>query len=227
MKINYSAKKVFIWLLIVYFVLLLFNIVGIIFKYIYPNNFSTYIYAISSFDSENSISTLYSSVLLLTASGLLFFISSSLKKVIKNNTPWLVLGIIFLYLSIDESISFHERFTTVFRDKFNLTGLLYYSWVVPYFFFLIIFLIVFIPFLIRLEKRTRNLFIISGIIFVSGAMGIEIFEAKYIESNGGDLGYTVYYTFEESFEMLGISLFIYALLRYISLLNPNTKETIN
>ena len=64
------------------------------------------------------------------------------------------------------------------------------------------------------------LFIVSGAIFVFGAIGFEMLASRQFSIHGdisGDLMYAVFYTFEEFLEMLGIVVFIYTLLSYIAI----------
>ncbi|MCH6258321.1 hypothetical protein MLD52_17295 [Puniceicoccaceae bacterium K14] len=60
------------------------------------------------------------------------------------------------------------------------------------------------------------LFVSSGLIYVSGAIGFELIAGKYDEQFGEEtLMYSFLYTCEELLEMFGVALFIYALLVYI------------
>lgn len=59
------------------------------------------------------------------------------------------------------------------------------------------------------------LFISSGAIFITGAIGFETLSGIQEKMNSENIVYGILYTFEELFEMLGIVLFIYALLCYI------------
>lgn len=71
------------------------------------------------------------------------------------------------------------------------------------------------------------LFIVSGIIYVSGAIGFELLGGKEAEmltqgevnkifSVKKNVAYYLYYTCEEFLEMFGIALFNYSLLLFIS-----------
>ena len=66
------------------------------------------------------------------------------------------------------------------------------------------------------------LFVVSAIIYVGGAMFIEMFEGKHEEVAGTqNLVYSTFVAFEEFCEMAGIALFIYALLQYLSTISEN------
>ncbi len=62
--------------------------------------------------------------------------------------------------------------------------------------------------------------VLSGAIFVGGAVGFEALGGLYLESSGEefssepDIIYFIISTIEEALEMLGIALFIFTLLRY-------------
>ncbi len=72
----------------------------------------------------------------------------------------------------------------------------------------------YLPFVFELPKETRNHFLLAGVIFVTGAFGIEMLDAREADLYGYEtVRYCVLYSLEE---MLGIVLFIYALLRYLA-----------
>ncbi len=61
------------------------------------------------------------------------------------------------------------------------------------------------------------LFIFSGIIYIAGALGFEMLAAKEVTSvRNSDLVKDIFICIEETFEMVGIALFIYTLLVYIN-----------
>ena len=68
-----------------------------------------------------------------------------------------------------------------------------------------------------LPKTTRINFIIAAIIYITGLIGIEMLGGQYHELHGREnLTYSMISTLEESLEMLGLILFIRALLDYLS-----------
>lgn len=57
---------------------------------------------------------------------------------------------------------------------------------------------------------------LSGAIFVTGAVGFEFFGGNHVKLYGEEnFIFSLFYTCEEFLEMLGIALFIYTLLSYI------------
>lgn len=167
-------------------------------------------------DVERSIPTFFSSMMLLASSFFLFIITSALRKDGKSYLYWFGLSLIFLFLSLDESLMIHEGLIEKLRTQLDTSGFLYFAWVIPYAAGLIIFLLVYIRFLINLPYRTRLLFIIAGIVYVSGAMGLELIGGKYYELYGDQsLSFTILFTIEEILEMAGVVVFIYALTSYM------------
>ena len=144
------------------------------------------------------------------------FIAFSHKKNGKNYFRWMGLAIIFMFLSVDEITSIHESFGQAIRAGYSVSGFLYFAWVIPYGLALTVFLVAYYKFLLGLPKNIMLLFILSGGVFISGAMGVESFGGRHYEIYGNaNITYAIFYTIEEFLEMLGIVLFIYTLLTYI------------
>ena len=58
--------------------------------------------------------------------------------------------------------------------------------------------------------------LISGLTYVSGALGMELLKAHQAVMHGvKSTGYATVSTIEESLEMLGLLLFVYALMAYV------------
>lgn len=169
-------------------------------------------------DKEKNIPTLYSSVSILFCSFLLAIIAFARKKNGKHDFHyWIGLAVIFLFLSFDEFTSIHERLIRPLRSALNTSGFFYFAWVIPYGISVIIFLLLYLRFMINLPARIRLLFILAGLIFISGAIGLELVGGYYCElkEEQRDLTYVIITTFEETLEMVGILIFIYALMLYI------------
>lgn len=210
-----SPYEVFITLFSIILFLLFCNILGLVSKFYFNHDFVYGLVPLFDFDTEKNIPTLYSSVALLFASTLLANITLTRKRNELSYLPWLGLTIIFLFLSMDEFWSIHEKVALPSRKAFNASGLLYFSWVIPYGFALIVFVLAYLKFLSQLPKKIMVLFIISGLTFVSGAIGFELFGGRHVELYGAnDIIYCALYTCEEFLEMLGIAIFIFTLSTY-------------
>lgn len=168
-------------------------------------------------DREGNIPTLFSSFLIFLCAVIIYLIGKSMKESKEPYVGWFLMGWVFLFLSLDEGAQFHELLISMVRSRIETTGLFYFAWMIPYMMLVILFIIVFIPFLKRLPGETRNLFILSGAIFLLGAVGMEMLGGLRAEAFGEDIYYGWIATLEETFEMVGMATFCYSLLRFIEI----------
>jgi hypothetical protein len=216
MSLNLFPQQILKINLYLIFFLIFVNALGIISKYYFDHDSVYGFVPLFDFNTEKNIPTLFSSITLIIASILLLSISLTHKKLKSSYIMWFGLSVIFLFLSIDEIHSIHERFGKPTREAFNTSGLLFYAWIIPYGVALVIFIITYSNFLIKLPKNTMILFFVSGVIFILGAIGFEMLGGRQHELYGSSsILYAFYYTCEESLEMIGIAIFIYTLLSYI------------
>lgn len=170
-----------------------------------------------NFSAEKNIPTLFSSLALALSAALLSIIATTHKRLKAPYLPWFGLTIVFLFLAIDETASIHEKLTLPVRESLNTSGLLYFAWVIPYGMALAVFWVLYSRFLINLPRRTMILFVLSGLTYVLGAIGLEMIGGLRADLHGSDdLVYLLIVTCEEFLEMLGIVIFIYALLSYMA-----------
>jgi hypothetical protein len=155
------------------------------------------------------------------ASLLLLSVGFAHRQLQQEFTAWIVLAFIFLFLAIDEASSIHEQLTVVTRETLGTSGYLFFAWVIPYGIATLLLLVLFAKFLLQLPSPTRTLFTVSGVIYLTGAIGFEMLGGHYVtQPNANEVIYSVIYTLEEVFEMSGVALFIYAILNYITATFP-------
>ncbi|MGB6153408.1 MAG: hypothetical protein WBG48_15620 [Pricia sp.] len=215
MNLPIRPKKILGVLLVCILLLEIANIIGLV--YYFNGNNINWLFNLFNIRTEGNMAAYYSSMTILLAALLLAFISLVRKINGLSYSLWLILSAIFLYLSVDEAVQLHERVGVIIDNNFNLTGYLSWGWVIPYGILFIIFAgVYYFKFLPQLPKNIFWLFIISGAIFVMGAIGVEMIGAKNFHSdNFSEVVNAICYSIEEGLEMLGIALFIYALLLYI------------
>lgn len=217
--VNLSPKSTLQCLFLVILSLCIASLAGQFCIYFLPDFPSREILAgIFNVDFERNIPSIYSAGALLFCSLLLFMIAHA-KKVAgePHQIQWRALSIVFLYLSGDEFISLHENLMKPLRNTLKTSGIFHFAWVIPGAIFVVICLLAFFRFLVTLPPKTRRLFIIAGTVFVSGALGMEMVDGYYASLYGEKtFFYVVLTTIEEFFEMVGIAVFIYALLSYVS-----------
>ena len=171
-------------------------------------------------DAEDNIPSVYSTTLLLLSSLLLTIIT-----IFKWNetramiTHWAVLAIGFFLMAADEELSFHEELIDPVRAILGNAhlGIFYFAWVVPAIMLVAVLGLFFLIFLIRLPRKTALRFVLVGSLYVGGSIGMELIGGLYDELHGQhNLTYIAIATAEESFEMFGVILFIWALLDYMT-----------
>lgn len=170
-------------------------------------------------DAELNIPTFFSSLLLLIASQLLLTIwVLERRKPRAHAIMWLVLSVGFLLMAADEALSLHEALMVPTRQVFGegIYHTFHFPWIVPATFLVMILIPFFLKFLMRLERSTRTVFLIAGVIYLTGAIGFEYLGGLYAEHHGiQNLTYSMIATVEESLEMTGVIVFIWALLRHM------------
>lgn len=177
-------------------------------------------FAILNLDNEGNLPAWYSACALFLCAVLAGVIAySKWRQPRGSRYKWAGLGVVFAFLSLDESASLHEglipgllrklEFGIVAGEKFDWTPLGMAA-------FAIVFLVYF-RFWLKLPSKTRSLFAISALVFLAGAVGFEkishFYEALHETEN--TIAYILTCGIEELLEMLGVALFNYALLSYI------------
>ncbi len=157
--------------------------------------------SIADLDEEESIGTWFSSGMLLFASLLLLFRARTVRLAGEpGGSGWLVLGLGFCFLSLDEVVALHELLNSLLGDDTPWTAV-----AIP---FVAVLGLCFVPFLRRLDKATAIRFLVAGAVYVGGAVGVEHFTDDAVNS----LHYNMWTALEEGVEMFGVILFIHALL---------------
>lgn len=168
--------------------------------------------------AEGNAPTWYAATTLLASSLLL---ATTWRSVRATNEAyarhWGALALIFLFLAIDEAASIHELFILPVRAMLDTSGALYFAWVIPYGIAVIVFAIVYVRFTLALPRRTALLFLAAALLFVGGALGLEMLAPHRFEWRETlSMPMFVNLLFEETLEMLGSAMFIYALLDHLA-----------
>ena len=94
-------------------------------------------------------------------------------------------------------------------------GIFLFAWTIPAAVGVVLFALVYLKFLFRLPVATRWLFVLAGVVYVGGALGMEMIEGQFVFLFGqASMAHALMVAFEEFLEMSGVVLFIYALLSY-------------
>ena len=163
-------------------------------------------------DEEFNLPAIYSGLLLFFCSLLLRQISVVCKKV--ERKIWILLSRVFLFLSFVEVFQVHELFV--------ISGLRQYVhpslasiWVIPYGILFVLFSCRFVPFFLGLRSPISVFSFVSGGIYVTGAIIVEALNSWLVRT--GQISRSGFYYeaisgFEELFEMLGVIIFLYAIM---------------
>lgn len=174
-------------------------------------------------DAERNIPSLYSGVQLLLSSLLLGAVA-----IVKRQTKgsyikyWYGLSVIFLYLAFDEWFAIHETLNPTLNNLAQISPMARLD--ILNLVFVTIFVVVYTKFLLNLSPRIRSLFILSGSLYIIGAIAIEIIALHFFFNiyKQPRFAAQIISTVEELLEMLGINLFIYVNLLYIASLPIRT-----
>jgi hypothetical protein len=174
-------------------------------------------------DEEESLATFLQMVNLLGASVLLFMVGRRTRRLgAPHAMGWLSLSAIFLYLAIDESTLLHEHLILPLQRALDAGGIFFFTWVVVAIPLLVFFLVLYIPFLRDLDPETRKGFIVAGLVYVAGALGMEMAGGVWVEGRSfiDPIYLTVFVPLEEGLETAGQLLFLSVLLRYVARHQP-------
>ena len=196
----------------IFVVLLLLNLIGIALKEIGHNSAYGFVPAFN-FDAEQNAPTLFTVFLILQAAVVCLVI-------FKHNAPgqnyWLALSIIFTLLAVDEYFSFHEKLSIQLQGALSTSGFFYPAWIIPYGILVLTLGIVLLRWLWQLPEQTKRGFIVSALLYATGALLIEGFTGLYYNiGDYDDFGYRSLATIEESLEMLGLMVFSYYAVKYL------------
>ncbi|WP_146214728.1 hypothetical protein [Azospirillum thermophilum] len=166
-------------------------------------------------DEERSLYT-WASSMLMGAIGLVnLFVAA--EKADESRTAvlqWLILSLAFFAISCDEMLALHEKIGNLFPAEM-LTGVLRFAWVLPGGILCLIGLVLYIPFIRGFPGRARVYLIASAVVFLSGAIGLEMVGGMIEEANGvHNLTYRLASTVEETMEGFGLILYLHAVLLY-------------
>ena len=179
------------------------------------------------YDLEGNIPTWFSSILLFLCAERAWQVASAARASGDRwHRHWRGLSVIFAYLSLDELVQLHEQVVVPLRESLSLGGALRFAWVVVAVPLVVAFAIVYLRFLMAQPRWTRVAFIVSGVVYVGAAVGMEMIGALVVTAFGfQSLLYSAASGIEEGAEMLGAVLFLGALTVALTRMQHGTPAT--
>jgi hypothetical protein len=160
---------------------------------------------------ERSIPTWWSTLLLAAASALLA-LNGAAEANRRWKPYWYALAAVFLYLSLDEAATIHEKLTDVlssYRDVLN------YPWIIPYGIAAAAIAALYVPFVLALPSAVRWRVIFAGCLYLTAVIVLESI-GGYCVVNTHKLCTSIVIVAEESGEIIAIVVFIVALLMLLN-----------
>ena len=200
------------------FFLLLASIGGQFVKYVLGHNSVKGLVSLFYLDNERNIPAYFSVLLMLFAALLLVVIAVlSGKQRAPHVLKWAILSFGFLLMAFDEAFSAHERLVVPVRTLLGNSdyGVFYFAWVIPGMALVLALALFFRKFLLHLPARTSLRFIMAATIYIGGTIGLELIGGRHAELHSTqNLTYSMIVAIEESLEMAGLIVFIWALLKH-------------
>ncbi len=218
-QITFSRRAITRTLAVATAIILLLSVAGQLWLYLTPRESPWGIVGLFNVDFEMNVPTFYQVLVLLVAVALLVIIA-----ILKRHARapyvlhWWLLALGFFVIANDEFYALHEKLSEPLRRWLGLEtmGALHFAWVIPAIVLVVVLAIFYIPFLKHLDRSTRTRFFVAALIYLGGALGVEMIGGQYAEAHGTwNLTYSLITTVEEGMEMAGSVLFVDALLRYL------------
>jgi len=169
-------------------------------------------------DEEGNLPSWYSATLWTLAALLAFGAAVQQQKSQRARNRWTALGVLYLYLSMDEMSAFHEALGIALRRVHVFVSVFHYAWLAYGLVFTVIVAGYFAPFVLRLPRYVVGCIAVAATIYLSAAAGLEWFAGKVRDG-------VLHYPFglsefheiivEEFFEMVGVIVLIHGLLIFL------------
>lgn len=173
------------------------------------------------FGGEGNITALVSTLLMIACACMLAFTGAMTGKG-DGRLAWFLLAGVFLFLGVDEATMIHEFASAPTRAVLHASWVPQLAWVLPYGAAMIGLAVVLLPWFLKLDRPSQIRFFAAGALFVAGAIGFELIESVQMrailaedpDTVMAELQHPVIDTvilFEESLELIGLGIFLHAL----------------
>ena len=214
-KITLYSRNIVIFLSTVTILLLVAHLITIAMPYVFEgfeHGLVRFLFSLFFLDGEGNVPAIFSTWLFLLNAVIFLIVWKAACQAGDSQKIWLFLSSVFVFLALDESISIHERLINPLRQALDATGIFYYTWIIPYGIGVVLLSIFAIPVFWRMQKRIRFWFGLSAVTYLVATIGLEMISGKYLVmmNEQKDIVWIFMVTVEESLEMVGLILLVYA-----------------
>ncbi len=161
-----------------------------------------------SLSYEGNVPTWLASSLLLAGA---IIAGAIARDAARGRRAWWGVAIGLGYASLDEASELHEHLGGLIGSH----GVLYFDWVIFAAAALVVLAALYLPFVRALPPATRRGLIVAAVIYVAGAVGMELPLGWWTERHGSDdLTYALIDWVEETLELIGAACAVVALARH-------------
>jgi hypothetical protein len=214
-RITLNSRNIVILLSTITILLVVAHLVTIAMPYIFEgfeHGLVRLLFSLFFLDGEGNVPAIFSTWLFLLNAVIFLIVWKAACLSGDSHKIWLFLSSVFVFLALDESISIHERLINPLRQALGATGIFYYTWIIPYGIGVVLLAIVAIPVFWRMQKRIRFWFGLSAATYLFATIGLEMISGKYLVmmNEQKDIVWIFMVTLEESLEMVGLIILVYA-----------------
>ena len=214
-RITLNSRNIVILLSTITILLVVAHLVTIAMPYIFEgfeHGLVRLLFSLFFLDGEGNVPAIFSTWLFLLNAVIFLIVWKAACLSGDSHKIWLFLSSVFVFLAFDESISIHERLINPLRQALGATGIFYYAWIIPYGVGVVLLAIIAIPVFWRMQKRIRFWFGLSAATYLVATIGLEMISGKYLVmmNEQKDIVWIFMVTVEESLEMVGLIILVYA-----------------
>jgi hypothetical protein len=214
-RITLYPRNIVSWLSTITILLIVAHLITIATPYIFEgfeHGLVRLLFSLFFLDGEGNLPAIFSTWLFLLNAVIFLITWKAAGLAGEGQKFWLFLSSVFVFLALDESISIHERLINPFREALDATGIFYYTWIIPYGIGVVLLAIIAAPVFWRMQKRIRFWFGLSAAVYLFATIGLEMISGKYLVmmNEQKDIVWILMITLEESLEMAGLIVLVYA-----------------
>lgn len=219
-----NAGKIFMVLNGIIISLLLLNIASFLNVQFNDLSQNAAFFKLTNFNTGKNIPSLFSGFLFFFASVFLAVVGFSAISIKTSQIFWFTVSFIFLFLGLDEILQIQKTMSRHTALPGQTTGAFLYTWIIYFGSALILLGGLFFKPLFQLPKKTLLNFILAGVIFLLGAIGMDYVAGQYIYIHKIDPALVnvtpeifLLYSIKGFLEMFGVSFFILSILKFLDL----------